>query len=78
MRPRKRVLTPRISADAAPKLDIFAPVYEKQLVTVQVPNGMWRIKFEGGGELPDVLKTLYTKQSYAEKAIFEWLNPRSR
>jgi len=42
----------------------------KELVVINDANTpLYAVKFVGGGELPDVLKTLYTSTKEATKAI---------
>lgn len=42
---------------------------KKNLEIVPNGTGMYKIQFEGGGEVPDALKGLYTSHYFAQKDI---------
>ena len=50
--------------------------YKRQLVTELTPVGMYRIKWEGGGELPAPLMGVYTHKQLAENAIMAFLGSK--
>lgn len=44
--------------------------YEKDIEIVPVPNtALWKIRFTGGGEVPAVMRGLYTSPAIAQAAI---------
>ena len=44
--------------------------YEKDVQIVPVPNSsLWKIRFTGGGEVPDPLKGLFTSPTVARETL---------
>jgi len=47
----------------------MAGKYRELVVYASDTSALYRVKFVGGGELPDVLKSSYTSQTLANAAI---------
>lgn len=68
--PRKRVLTPRVQPSEDIPAAFEVPTKMKRLTVINPPNSaMWQIKYEGGGEVPDELKGMYTSEGKAIQDI---------
>lgn len=50
----------------------------KDLVIEPGPKGLFRIKFAGGGQLPEVLKGEYTRKLFAQRDIDKYLRTRGK
>lgn len=51
---------------------------KKELLVKRDYEGWFTIQYDGGGQVPEVLKGIYTKTAYAQRAIDSYLKERDR
>lgn len=72
----------RSTRSGAPEIDKMSPTLEgsvkKQLFIGKASgqSSMYRIMYEGGGEVPDILKGLWTSAPFAQGAIDGFLGSK--
>ena len=55
----------------------MAGKYKELIIINDEKTPMYKVKYVGGGEIPDVLKTLYTSTALAAKAIALYYKKKS-
>ncbi len=68
----------RATTEALDEISGLQVNHKKDLIVQREIEGFWRIRFEGGGLLPEELRGIYTKHAYAMTACEKYLAERDK